>query len=403
MKEKVLILNQIFWPDKINTARHISELAEELAERGLEVTVFVGNRDYRSDKIFKSKEFWKGINITRVHIPILFGRGWFQRIFTSFWLICAFSFKLITDRNYKFLIIGSNPPFIFLILPILRILFRKSKLFVWVFDLYPDAIYASINMEIMILKKVTNRILKYCYSKADVIIDIGPCMRRKILKYSPDIATFHTLTPWSFVEFRNFEDPHIETRKTLFKDSTLAILYTGTIGNAHEFDTFLSLARKLRELNASVGFCFAGFGSRYDELKSKVLIDDTNVTIAGFVNSDLELEQRVSAADLMMVSLRPEWTGISVPSKFFTSIATAKPVLFSGSQDSAISHWIQEYGLGFQVSTMNIDEIAYKLRDISLDQKLIANLKERATKAYGERFSKKVVCDEWYNILSNCR
>jgi glycosyltransferase involved in cell wall biosynthesis len=253
----------------------------------------------------------------------------------------------------------------------------------------------------IMLEKVSNRILKYCYSKADAIIDIGPCMRRKILRFLPDKASFHTLTPWSFVEGRKFEEPHFETRKTLFRDSTLAIMYTGTIGNAHDFDSFLSLARRLRQLNANVGFCFAGFGSRYDELKSKVLIDDTNITFAGFVNSDLELEQRVSSADLMMVSLRPDWTGISVPSKFFTSIATAKPVLFAGASDSAISIWIKEYGLGFQVSTTNIDEIAYKLRDISLDQELIADLKERATRVYDERFSKKVVCDGWYNLLTN--
>lgn len=402
MRKKVLILNQIFWPDNINTARHISELAEELSKRGLEVNVLVGNRDYRTNKKFKSKEKWKGIRIIRIHIPILFGKGWFQRIFTSFWLICAFSLKLISDRNYNYVIIGSNPPFIFLILPLLRFLLRKTKLFIWIFDLYPEAIYVSLNIKNVFLEKISNRITKYCYSMADVIIDIGPCMRLKLLKYIPDNTTFHTLTPWSFVENKNFEEPHIETRKKLFKDSTLAILYTGTIGNAHEFDTFLKLARRLRDLNASIGFCFAGFGSKFDELKSKVSIDDTNITFAGFANSDLELEQRVSTADLMMVSLRTEWTGISVPSKFFTSIATAKPVLFSGSPGSAISIWIQQNGLGFQVSMKNIDEIAYKLKDISLDQKLIANLKENATKVYSERFSKKVVCDEWCNILTDC-
>jgi hypothetical protein len=105
----------------------------------------------------------------------------------------------------------------------------------------------------------------------------------------------------------------------------------------------------------------------------------------------------------MMVSLKPEWTGISVPSKFFTCIATGKPVLFSGSLESAISFWIQKYDLGFQISLNNIDEIAYQLRDISLNQDLIIKLKERAAQVYSDRFSKKVVCDEWYNILLNCK
>lgn len=400
MKEKVLILNHIFWPDNINTARHISELAEELSKRGLNVSVLVGNRDYRSDKKFPRNEYWNGIQIRRIYIPILFGKGWFQRIFTSFWLIISFSFKLIFDRDYKYVIVGSNPPFIFLIIPWLRLILRRSKIFLWSFDLYPEAIFANINLNNGLITNISNFILKFCYSKLDAVIDIGPCMRNRISLYSSKLK-FFTLTPWSFVENNFIEDIHLPTRKKLFNDSKLTILYTGTIGNAHEFNNFLRLARKLREINSNVGFCFAGFGSRYNELKSKVTYEDTNITLADFVNSEKELEQRLSAADLMMVSLRPEWTGISVPSKFFTCIATGKPVLYSGAEDSAISIWIRNLKLGFQITESTIDQVAYQLRDIALDQSLITELKSRASQVYIDKFSKKVVCEQWFQILKS--
>ena len=68
-----------------------------------------------------------------------------------------------------------------------------------------------------------------------------------------------TLLPWSFVEPKTIKNADTKTRDLLFKDSKLTLLYTGTIGNAHEFDLFLRLARYLRLKNASVGFCFAGF------------------------------------------------------------------------------------------------------------------------------------------------
>ena len=95
MGDRVLILNHVFWPDNINTARHISELAEELSIRGLDVSAIVGNRDYRSNFKFVSKERWKKVSIRRIYIPILFGNSWAQRIFTSFWLILSFNAALV--------------------------------------------------------------------------------------------------------------------------------------------------------------------------------------------------------------------------------------------------------------------------------------------------------------------
>ncbi len=400
MSRRVLILNHIFWPDKINTARHVSELAEELFARGFDISVMVGDRDYRTNEKFLPKENWNGVQIKRVHIPILFGRGWLQRIFTSLWLLFNFSLRLIFDRNYNFVILGSNPPFIYLMLPWLRIIMKKSKIFLWSFDLYPEAIFANLSTYSKFFTSISGNIANYCYTKLDAVIDIGPCMRNRIVSYS-DRIKFYTLTPWSFVEQISLEMPHVQTRKNLFGDASLTVLYTGTIGNAHEFDNFLCLARKLREIDADVRFCFAGFGSKFNELKSRILISDTNISLANFVNSDIELEQRISAADLMMVSLRPEWTGISVPSKFFTCIATGKPVLYSGSEDSAVSIWINEFNLGFQISESNIEDVAHKLKDISQDKSLIQEMKIRSIQVYQEKFSKRVVCDGWNSILVN--
>lgn len=398
MGDRVLILNHVFWPDNINTARHISELAEELSIRGLDVSAIVGNRDYRSNFKFVSKEMWKKVSIRRIYIPILFGNSWAQRIFTSFWLILSFAIRLIFEQKYKYVIIGSNPPFIFLIIPWLRFVSKKSKIFLWSFDLYPEAIFTELNIKNVLIFNISNCVVKFCYSKLDAVIDLGPCMRDRMTKYSPNLK-FYTLTPWSFVENNSINQVHIPTRKKLFKDAKLTILYTGTIGNAHDFKSFLGLARKSKEINADIGFCFAGFGSRYNELKSLINDEDVNITLADFVNSDVELEQRVSSADLMMVSLRPEWTGISVPSKFFTCIATGKPVLYSGSDNSSISLWIKKYNLGFQITDLNIDHVAYQLREIALDQSLISEFKYRSLKIYSDKFSKKVICDQWFQIL----
>ena len=67
---------------------------------------------------------------------------------------------------------------------------------------------------------------------------------------------------------------------------------------------------------------------------------------AGFA-PEAELEKRLTACDLHLVSLRPEWTGTVVPSKFFGALAAGRGVVFAGSPESAIARWIDEHQVGW--------------------------------------------------------
>jgi hypothetical protein len=107
MNNKVLIFNHIFWPDNINTARHISELAEELVLRGWDVTAVVGNRYYVDhNKIIKPKKgVWNGVKYNRIYIPPFNQKKNIQRLLTSFWLICSWIIKLPFIGKYDAIII----------------------------------------------------------------------------------------------------------------------------------------------------------------------------------------------------------------------------------------------------------------------------------------------------------
>jgi len=43
---RILLLNQVFYPDVVSTAQHLSELAEALAQAGHQVTVLCSSRGY---------------------------------------------------------------------------------------------------------------------------------------------------------------------------------------------------------------------------------------------------------------------------------------------------------------------------------------------------------------------
>lgn len=398
---KILLFNHVFWPDKLNTARHISELCEELVKRNWNITALIGNRSYvDKNKVFKPDTgIWKGVKYTRCYLPPFDQTKNIQRLLSSFWLIITWIFKLPFLGKFDVIIIGTNPPFSFIFLPFLRLFNKKSKILMWSFDVYPEAIYVSKNKSFFFIKKILKIICEFSYKKLDVMVDIGPCMKEIYDKYDFNAKNI-TLTPWSFVEPEKILKPHIPTRLNLFKGNELTLLYTGTIGNAHEFDLFLRLARYLRTKKASVGFCFAGFGNRFKDLKSLVTNEDYNITFSGFVESDEELQNRLSTADIMLISLKKDWTGISVPSKYFSALSMGKVILFAGSKKSSLSIWTKKYNLGYVLQEDNVEHVGDKLIEISLYKQIISEMKHNSFDKYNEIFSKKVVCDNWSELLN---
>ena len=73
-----------------------------------------------------------------------------------------------------------------------------------------------------------------------------------------------------------------------------------------------------------------------------------------FKQSDLEV--RLSAADIHVVTLRDEWTGTVVPSKFFGALAVGRPVLFAGSPKSAVARWIVKHRVGWVLTESSMPE-----------------------------------------------
>jgi hypothetical protein len=105
-------------------------------------------------------------------------------------------------------------------------------------------------------------------------------------------------------------------------------MYSGRFGRAHSFEDILALARLVRPDGIEVALGVRG--NRERELRSAIGPADNNIHILPFASAD-QLEQRLASADIHGVSLRDEWTGTVVPSKFFGALAIGRPSLSAGA------------------------------------------------------------------------
>ncbi len=388
---RVTVLYHYFHPDDVVSARHFDGLCRGLAERGWNVLVRPCNRGCRDEsRTYPLRENWEGIAIRRVWRPRFRQASNLGRLLNAAWMIVAWS--LPSGRRPDVLLVGTDPVLSVLVAIAWRLTRPGVKVAHWAFDLYPEAPVADgmLRADSLLVRGLRSA-LRAAYGCCDLIADLGICMRRRIDAYRPR-ARRATLVPWALSEPDQPVLPDPAVRRELFGPATLGLLYSGNFGRAHSYEEFLALARELRETGTAI--CFAVRGNRAEELRKAVQPADENVSFAGFA-PESELEKRLGSADVHLVSLRPEWTGVVVPSKFFGSLAAGRPVVFAGSPDSAIAGWIREFGVGWVLTSENVAEVAADLRALAADPARLAALQERCHAVYQEQFSWRAVTAGW--------
>src|SRR5262249_55576099 len=137
----------------------------------------------------------------------------------------------------------------------------------------------------------------------------------------------------------------------------------------------------------NIWLVFSVRGNRERALREAVVESDVNISFCGFASPDA-LERRLSAADIHVVSLRSDWTGMVVPSKFFGVIAAGRPVLFAGSPDSAVAKWIESYGVGWVLTSDNIIQVADQVTGYMQTPGEAPRMRQHCYDVYQRHFSK---------------
>jgi colanic acid biosynthesis glycosyl transferase WcaI len=399
MQRKICILYHFFHPDDVVSARHFADLAEGLAAAGWDVEVLPSNRACRDrSRRYAGREFWRGIRIHRIWRP-----AWPQssprgRLLNALWMLAAWSRIALRGRARRpdVVLVGTDPVLSVLVALPLKWLRPGIRVAHWAFDLYPEAaiadgLVAPYNWKTRWL----TALLRRAYRQCNLIADLGACMQRRLERYGEGL-TLRTIVPWALAEQPAARPGDPAVRRRIFGDAPLALLYSGNLGRAHSFQEFLALARSLR--SSGIEFRWSVRGNAVAELEAAIEPADTNVGLLPFVEES-ELASHLAAADIHMVSLKPDWSGIVVPSKFFGSLAAARPVLFAGPEDSSIARWIRQHRVGWVLSGSGVEEAGAWLRHLAASSELLAGLQARCHAVYRKQFSREAMIALWVREL----
>lgn len=394
--KQVAIFYQFMAPDDVVSAVHFHQLAVELQRLQWTVSAYPAIRGCRDrSQTYRSTEIIDDISYHRVWRPKFEQSKFLGRLANTLCMLLGWC-KVVLKmkwRSPELIIVGTDPPFAVVFAWFAKlVLGRKTLILHWCFDLHPEASVAAGHFSgSSIVNKTIRAIAGVGYRSCDLIVDIGSCMRHRLSLYNIT-KPFVTVYPWALLEPDNFVPSH-GVNYSGSEKGAIKVLYSGNYGQAHDLSVFDQSNR--RSEPDIVQFQFSASGTRTEELKA---ICESNNDCEWLDPVPLsQLSDRLASADIHIVSVKAGWEGIVVPSKFFGSIASGRPILYLGSGDSVIADLIEKHNLGWIVSKDNFEEVFSKISELQTNPAKLMEIQRNCFQVYRTFFSRGLMV----NILIN--
>jgi putative colanic acid biosynthesis glycosyltransferase WcaI len=177
-------------------------------------------------------------------------------------------------------------------------------------------------------------------------------------------------------------------------------MYSGNLGLAHSFDEFLEAARRLRD-DKSIVFLFVGDGPRLVEVRAAQAREQLpNIRLLDYFPRH-KLHESLSLADVHLVSMRREMTGVVVPGKLYGAMASGRPTVFVGPEHCESADTIRQAGCGFTIRLGDVDTLVRALRQLASEPQTARDMGQRGRKAFLAHHDKDVCCARWTGMLGD--
>lgn len=399
---RVIFANRYFFPDHSATSQILSDLMFHLAAVGHEVHVLTSKQIYDDPAAaLPDQELIRGVNVHRV-ASTRFGRAALlgrALDYISFYHSVRRKLREIA-RAGDFVVAKTDPPLLSVALaPVVRQ--QRARLVNWLQDIYPET--ASI-LGVPLLRgpmaaalaSLRNRSLR----DADATVVVGELMARRVEALGVPPARVHVIANWCDDEtIRPAAGDDNPLREAWHLSGKFVVGYSGNLGRAHDFETVLAAAERLRN-ESRIAFLMIGGGKHFEDLAKAV-------KTRGLENSfrfrpyqeRAMLPHSLGVADAHWLSLHPALEGLIVPSKFYAVAAAGKPIVMIGDHAGELGRLIKEYRCGTTIAPGDPAALAETLQRWSTDPQSIAEMGTRARQMLDAQFTRRRALDQWRRLI----
>jgi len=413
VNRKILIHSIVFSPDGVSTAYLYNDIALKFKESGYEVVVLTTTPHYNvlenelKKQPLKKKKLglyfesnFQGIKVRHIYQRKF--NSTFLRLFGFlYWHLLSFILALCEKKVD--VILSPSPPLTIGLINILIAKLKKTKVIYNVQEIYPDLLIEEGGLKSKSTISLLRWMEKFVYNHSDAIITIDQIFYETILSRVKVISKLHIIP--NFVDTSIYK-PLNENSLVINKDcfpytESLKVMYAGNIGYAQDWESLVALADELK--NDMIEFFVIGEGALKKTLISKKeSLKLENLHIIPYQSREL-MPSLLAYSDLQFIFMSPHTEGHGFPSKVYTIMACAKPIVVCSGENTPIINFLKEKNCAFLITEREmkskVKTMAQILRNTSFSEyKKMGNNGYQYIK---REYSKDVVTEKYVSLVNN--
>ena len=429
--KRLLIHSLVFGPDGVSTAYLYNDIAAAFAAAGWSVKVVTTTPHFNPPKPDATSEnsprgssaegltppstsvdgppaieprvlrpsgrdLCGGCTIKVVRIPMRRFRHIWSRLLGFAWWHLASFFVILLGKRPDVILSPSPPPTVGLLNVWLGWL-KRCKVVYNVQEIYPDILQNIHGLPLKVMRRLERRI----YDGSDAVITIDTVFRDTIAPRFKHPERLHIIP--NFVDTELYKP--LRCAQNDSGDDRIILLYAGNVGLAQDWDVLLELAEKTAEL--PVEYRVVGDGLRKDCLLEGIAARHlSNIAVLPYQPRE-KMPALLAESDADFIFMNPKMDRQGFPSKVYTIMACARPLIVSSGEDTPIVNFLkgQPYGRLFAAEG-RADAIAAYLRELLEGGVKSARATLRGMGASGrklieEQYSREKVTSRYVELLES--
>lgn len=380
MSKKILIHSIVFSPDGVSTAYLYNDIALKFKDAGFEVAILTTTPHYNvveselRKQPLKRKAFglyfesdFNGIKVKHVYQK-KYKSTVFRLLGFIYWHLVSFFIGLFEKRVD--IILSPSPPLTIGVLNILIGKIKRAKVIYNVQEIYPDLLIEEGGLKSKIVISFFKRMERFVYNQSDAVTTIDEVFYNTIKRRFKVPSKLHIIP--NFVDTAIYhpikEEPDLDP--DLFpKTTSLKLMYAGNIGHAQDWTPLIKLAEELK--SEDIEFFVIGEGTRKEFLrKEKELRGLNKLHLIPYQRREL-MPHLLAYSDAQFIFMAPETEGHGFPSKVYTIMACARPLIVCSGENTPIVNFLKDKDCAYlfteRANTEKVSKIVSLLKEASID------------------------------------
>lgn len=394
---KIVLVGQYYWPDNFL----INDIAEEMVQRGHQVTVLTGLPDYATSKVPPEFKFGKrrhetrnGVEIFRVPI-IARHHGFIMRVLNYFsFCISSSIFARIHKFDADIIMAYQTAPVLMANAAIVLKKKLKKPLFFYCLDIWPDQMKVWGVNEKFLMFKIMNSYCKYAYGNGDIVGITSMPFKNYLIDINDVDPEKIAYLPQHSVGIGVVESEKHENGK-------INLVFAGNIGEQQNIECLLKAIAVIKTDKEFIVHIY-GDGTSFD--KCIQMVDDLRINDYVLVHGRVTKEKLYSIypkMDAFLLTLCSEkqigFVANTVPAKFQDYLSAGKPII--ASIDGGAKEIIEQTKCGLVCEANNPEEYAKIITKFIKNPEKYSKCGSRGKKYFDRNYRKELVMNQLENYL----